>query len=546
MNNYLSNVSKSSKKITKSIPVGIDFGTSMSCICIYYNNIVEPCVIDNNILIPTYLNIINDDIGYIAKNNISTSSFFNIKRFIGKKFLDVNVQKDLKYCNFDTKNNNNEILFCYNNINYNIIEIISKFLKQLKIKTELYINSPVKDCVLTVPAYFNNIQRNIIKEAGTIAGWNILQIINEPTSATLTYNLTHSNVLLCDKILTNNLTIDTKNNLTIDTKNNIANNLMITTENNNVGNNEINNTLIFDFGGGTLDITILEIINNVIEIKNSHGDNHLGGDDIDNNILQYILSQFIEQNMLHNDLKYILENKFLIQQLKIKCENSKKMLSTIDSTYIYYKNFYQKIDLNINITKDIFIKINDLLFKKCIKILDETLNLIKYKPEDINSIVFIGGSTRIPYIYEIIKNKFMNSIIYNNINPDISVAYGACIHCNNIINNNTENFLVDVTSHNIGIGIKSQEYEDDIMHVLIKKNTIIPSIHNEYVTTTYDNQKFLKINIFEGEDKYVKNNLLIKEILIDNIVPKPAGEIHLKITMSVDINNILTVNTIFI
>lgn len=484
------------KILTKSIPIGIDLGTTISCVCAYIYNKVEPCVIDNNILIPSYIDITKEEIGNIAKKNINDNTFYNIKRFLGKPFDNNELQQDLKYCPFRTKNINNELYFECGNKDYNIIDIDSLFLKQLKIKTEEYLKMPVNDCVITVPAYFNNNQREITKKAGELAGWNVLQIINEPTSASLAYNLVENK-------------------------------------------KESQNVLVFDFGGGTLDITILNIIDNAIEIKTSHGNNHLGGNDIDNNLLQFCLSQFIKQNNLQSETKNILQNKYLLQQLKLKCEEVKILLSSIDNAFVSFKKFYHNIDLNVNINKDIFIKINSTIFDKCNSLISETLEQINYDSKNISDVIFIGGSTRIPKIYDMLQSKFPSATLHNKIDPDVSVAYGACIHCNNIINNSSENFLVDVISHNIGIGIKDMKYNDEIMHVLINKNSIIPYSHTEYFTTTYDNQKVLKIKIFEGENLFIKDNLLIKEIVIDNIPSKPAGEYRIKITLSIDANNIL-------
>lgn len=487
------------KIATKTIPIGIDLGTTVSCVCAYINDKINPIIINDNILIPSYIDINTNKIGYEVKKNITKNTFYNIKRFLGKQYNDNQLQQDLKYCPFKTKNINNELYFCCNDTDYTITDIDSLFLKQLKIKTEEYLKTSVNDCVITVPAYFNNNQREITKKAGELAGWNVLQIINEPTSASLAYNLLENK-------------------------------------------KEKQNVLIFDFGGGTLDITILEIIDNVIEIKTSNGDNHLGGNDIDNNILQYCLTQFIKQNNLQSETKNILQNKHLLQQLKLKCEEIKIILSSIDNGFISYKKFYHNLDLNININKDIFIKINSNIFNKCSNLIIETLKQIDFDSINITDVIFIGGSTRIPKIYEILQTQFPNANLHNKIDPDISVAYGACIHCNNLINNNTENFLVDVISHNIGISIKDNNYNDEITHILIKKNTIIPYSFTEYFTTTYDNQKVLKIKIYEGDDLLTKNNLLIKEIIIDNIPSKNAGEYIVKVTLSIDNNNIL--NTI--
>lgn len=487
-----------SKLNLESIPIGIDLGTTMSCVCAFINNNVEICLNnDNKELTPSYIKI-NENIiiGDKAKNNIDKNTFYNIKRFIGKYFDNQELQNDLKFCLFDYENINNELRLI-NIVNdkkysYEPEEILSLFLKKIKEETEKYLNKNIKDCVITIPAYFNNTQREITKRAGENAGFNILQIINEPTSASIAYSL-H------------------KNSYTKD-------------------------ILIFDWGGGTLDISIINITDGIIEIKNSDGNNHLGGEDIDNILLQYCLSEFIKKNNINkNEILNILKNKELLQKLKLKCEECKKILSSINNSFIIIKNFYNHNDLNIEITREIFIILNQKLFIKCKELINKAMK--NFDKKNISDIVLIGGSTRIPELHNIIKYEFPNSIIHDEINPDISVAYGACIQCYNLLNETlNKHILVDVTSHSIGF-----EINDEDMSIIIPKNTIIPCSYKKYFTTNIENQRIIIIKIFEGEDKKTKNNLFVKKISIDNISPKNIGDLKYEIEFKINESNILSI-----
>lgn len=482
------------------IPIGIDLGTTISCVCAYKDNKVEVCLNSKEkLLTPSYVNIDNDiTIGENVKNNINKHSFYNIKRFIGKKYNNQELQNDLKFCLFDYEDNNNELKLV-NIINdkkylYSPEEISGLFLKKLKEETETYLKCLIKDCVITVPAYFNNKQRELTKKAGELAGFNVLQIINEPTSASIAYSL-----------------------------------------NNN--NNIKGNILIFDWGGGTLDISILDVTNNVIEIKNSDGDNHLGGEDIDNILIQYCLSYFIKINNINNkdEISNIIKNKNSLQKLKLKCEDCKKLLSINNVAFICIKKFHNNIDLNIEITRELFVKLNKKIFDYCKILINKTIK--DFNKLDISDIVLIGGSTRIPELYNILKNEFPNCIIHNDIDPDISVAFGACIHCYNLLNEQScKNILIDVTSHSIGF-----EVDDKYMHIIIPKNTIIPCSYKDYFTTKIENQRNIIIKVFEGEEKETKNNLFIKNIIINDIPPSHIGELKYEIEFKIDENNILSI-----
>lgn len=494
------------------IPIGIDLGTTCTCVCAYKNNQVITCL--NKLgkeITPSYIEILEDKliIGDYAKNNITSNTFYNIKRFIGKAHNNIELINDLKFCIFDHKlDENNKLKFVttfYKNNEpqitlYNPEEICGLFLKQVKEETEAFLNQKIKECVITVPAYFNNKQRELTKKAGEYAGFTVLQIINEPTSAALTYGL--------DK------------------------------------KEDDENILIFDWGGGTLDTSILELINGVIEVKNTDGDIHLGGEDIDNNLVQYCLTCFIKNELnngnTHNiNIQELITNKNLIQKLRIKCEESKKILSVLNTSYVCISNFWKHIDLNVEITRDTFIKLNEKIFNKCRELINKTINTETYKLDknNVKNVVLIGGSTKIPEIMRILKCEFPNSVIYNDIDPDTSVAYGACIHCNNLMSNCIDNnILIDVVSHSIGVEVNNCD-----MNIIIPKNTIIPCSYKQYFTTHQNNQRIIKVKIYEGEDKLVKNNLFIREILIDNLPPKPIGELKFELEFKIDENNILSV-----
>lgn len=505
--------------------IGIDLGTTYSCIYIYDILTDEVTICKNECNENTTTSYIKIDknnilIGNKAKEIIDENTFYNMKRFIGKKYNDC--INDLKLCSFKYKNINNELYIKFDNydylkenelidkffkneeINKNDIylkpqDISSIFLRELKKQCELHLNHIIKNCVITVPAYFNNIQRELTKQAGINAGLNVLQIINEPCAAAFAYKL---------------------------------------------NNKKYGRIMIFDFGGGTLDISILDVSNDGLIVINTTGDNHLGGEDIDNILLKKCLSNFITQNNIYNkqEIIKICQNQYIIQRLRKECEKSKILLSKEYGFNININNFYNHLNLNIHLD---YFEVKELLttiFNKCLDYINKSLiidnvNIIN----TLTDIVLIGGTTKLEILKDYIKEWIIKNnnkiILHDEINPDESVAYGACLHCKNLVKNSEDKLLFDITTHNLGVEIKNGKFE-----IIIPKNTIKPCKFKKIFSTATENQREFTLNIYEGEDEYVKNNVLIKSIKYDNIPPTKPGDIKFEIEFIIDENNIFNYN----
>ncbi len=502
-----------------SLCVGIDLGTTYSCVYCYDITTNEIYVCKNKLnenTTPSYIKINNTDIliGKLAKESINNNTFYNMKRFIGKKYNEC--INDLKLCSFTYKNIDNTLKIEFNNDNYlkdndliskfnisnnllNPENISSIFLRELKKESEEHLNYPIKNCVITVPAYFNNTQRELTKQAGINAGLNVLQIINEPCAAAFAYQL---------------------------------------------NNKQTGRIMIFDFGGGTLDISILDISNEGLIVINTTGDNHLGGEDIDNILLKKCLSDFIKQNNIYNkdEIINICQNQSLIQKLRKECEKSKILLSQQYGFNININNFYNHKNLNIHLEYNEVYNLIKNILDRCFDYINKSLIIDKINIiNTLTDIVLIGGSTKLEILKdklrEWINNNNKNIILHDEINPDESVAYGACLHCKNLIMNSSDKILLDVTSHSLGVETKNGKFE-----VIIPKNTIKPCKFKKVFSTATENQREFILNIYEGENEYVKSNLLIKSIKYDNIPPAKPGEIKFEIEFIIDENNIFNHN----
>ena len=572
-----------------SLCIGIDLGTTYSCVYVYDINTNEIYVCKNSLnenTTPSYIKINGNKIiiGKKAKEVINNQTYYNMKRFIGKKYNEC--INDLKFCSFGYKdeNGNLKIEFNYNkndekdnekdndnnsnqyqhikinnnsesnyDNNYSIKpdidlnkfsdnhsnnleinsnqslnqtnksepkinqiikqkllnpqDISSVFLRELKKESEEHLNYPIKNCVITVPAYFNNTQRELTKQAGIDAGLNVLQIINEPCAAAFAYQL---------------------------------------------NNKKSGRIMIFDFGGGTLDISILDVSEEGLIVINTTGDNHLGGEDIDNLLLKKCLSDFINQeikkdkyqdtNQMKQEITSICKNQDLIQRLRKECEKAKIILSKEFGFNVNIKNFYNHKDLNVHLEYSEIDKLLNDILNKCFNYIDKSLIVDKQNIiNTLTDIVLIGGSTKL----EILKDRLRNWINTNNkkiilhdeINPDESVAYGACLHCKNLVINSEDKILLDVVSHSLGVETKNGKFE-----VIIPKNTIKPCKFKKIFSTATENQREFYLKIYEGEDEYVKNNLLIKSIKYDNLPAAKPGDIKFEIEFIIDENNIFNYN----
>ena len=485
--------------------IGIDLGTTYCCVGVWKNNNVD--IIKNefgNNTTPSIVSFKENQrlIGEKAKNVIIKNyenTLYDSKRLIGRNYSEIIKQENINLWTFNIeKDEKDKILYIVKYKNeikkFYPKQISSIILESLKNNASKYLNQEITDAVITVPAYFNNTQREETIDAGKIAGLNVLKIINEPTAAAIAYGL--------------------------DKQFDIA-----------------KNVLIFDLGGGTFDVTIMEINKSKFTVKAIGGDSHLGGQDFDNELVKLCIKIFKDENGI--DLS---NNKKAIRRLKNKCEELKINLSTSSESIIDIDSLSPSINFETKITRIDFEQICQKYFDKCLNIVESTLKDSGIQKDKIDDIVLVGGSSRIPKIQEMLSTFFNNKKkLLKVINADEAIAYGAAMAA--AINNVNESekieklVLVDVCPLSLGTGI-----EDGLMSVLIKKNSPIPCEKTKGYVTTLDNQEKFTIGIFEGERKFFKDNLLIDRFYIDNIRKAPKGEVTVKVTLSIDENSILKVS----
>ena len=490
-------------------PIGIDLGTTYSCVGTWQNN--QVIIIPNDLGQRTTPSVVSFSeyerlIGQAAKDNITKNyenTVFDAKRLIGRRFDDPVVQKDIKLWPFkvvkDEGSDRPLILVKYMGETKKFFaeEISAMVLMKMKDIASTYLKKDVKDAIITVPAYFNDSQRQATKDAGKIAGLNVLRIINEPTAAAIAYGL------------------DKK------------------------GEDE-KKVLIFDLGGGTFDVSILVINEDVFEVKSTKGDTHLGGEDFDNRLVEYCVKKFNESTGIN-----ISGNQKAKRRLKLECEKLKRTLSNSLDAEIEIDNLSDGKDLSLLINRSDFEEMCEDLFNKCIKPLNEAINDSGFTKEEIDDVVLVGGSTRIPKICEIVENFFKDKTINKNINADEAVAHGAAYQAAVVAGIEDEGLeklvVLDVTPLSLGI-----EVEGELMSVIIPRNTPIPIKKTNNYITTIDNQDQADIVIYQGERKLVtdKENEKLGEFTVTNIRQAPAGEVHFDITFEVNVDSILTVNAV--
>ena len=543
----------------EELAVGIDLGTTFSCIAVLRNNKVEIIPNEEGENITPSVVTFTDEGVLVGEQTINQlirnpkKTIYSIKRLMGRKYDDNEVLKDIQ-SNFWTydivkqeSGNRPLIKIPKNNDMYDLYypEQISKFILEKLINSATnYLNQPIKKAVITVPAYFNDSQRSATKLAATQAGIEVLRIINEPTAASLAYGLDKK--LSKDgklRLTTINSNIDSVSLLESLNKRNIE-------DEKDEEDNDEKLIIVFDLGGGTFDVTLLTIEEEeIFDVLATSGDSHLGGDDFDKKIIDYCLQKFCSKlNVNESDIR---KDTRAMNRLKIASEKTKIKLSFDEEAYIYLDDFYNKELLQIKLKRNDFEKICEDLFKKLINPLDIILKDAQKGASEIKEIVFVGGSTRIPKIKEIIHNYFFDVNINDSINPDEAVAYGAAIHAaklmqqgNDILN---DVILMDIIPFSLGTDIKNNSNNPEIkkkgnvMSIIIPKGSKIPIKKVKNYKTTIDNQKFIPVGIYEGEKKYVKDNHLLGNFKLINLPRKPAGEVNCDITFSVDENGILLV-----